>query len=278
MISAKFILFSILVRPLLKHLGLNYTGKSNKPTSASTNSANSLLKIFSNYLASSGWVESQNSGMPTRDGLALPWLTYPAIELLEKLNLKSSLVVEIGSGASTIYWSRKSKHVTSYEFDSSWYEKLLSELQGNRAVSLHLIKTNEINRNAIDSYHLEVSHQIGVFIEEPASSEVLKQELMEISRCGDFVESLISSLRTANVVLIDGNFRNICLFMAGIYCKGDSIIILDNSERDDYKAGRNALESQGYTEIPFCGLGPINPYSWTTSVYLKSLSSLDYQK
>ena len=278
MISAKFALFSILAKPLLKHLGLNYSGKSNGLPSAGTNSASSLLKIFSNYLASSGWVESQNSGMPSRDGLAFPWLTYPAIELLDKLNLESSLVVEVGSGASTIYWSRKTKRVTSFEFDSSWYEKLFSELKGSKNVSLNLIKTDNINRNTTDPYFLEVLHHIGVFSEEPASSEVLKQELLDISRCGDFVQSLISSLKTANVVLIDGNFRNICLFMAGIYCQADSIIILDNSERDAYKAGRIALESHGYIEIPFCGLGPINPYSWTTSIYLKSLRSLDYKK
>jgi hypothetical protein len=108
------------------------------------------------------------------------------------------------------------------------------------------------------------------------STEILEEELMETALNGTFLNSLANSLKSANLVLIDGHYRNICLLMAGLYCSKDSIVVLDNSERKDYSSGREALESEGFIEIPFCGLGPINPYSWTTSIYVKSLESFRY--
>ncbi len=276
--STKFRLFSFLARPLVKHLGFEFSEKSRYPNLTAERSASLLLKIFSNYLSSSGWVETQNAGKPVRNGMDIPWLTYPAIEVLDKLDLKSSRIVEIGSGASTVYWSRKCKQITSYEFNVSWYEKLLAELKNNSMVNLQLVIKGESKSNLNDHSYLEANDRIKGLKDKGVSTEVLEEELMETALCGTFLNSLANSLKNANLVLIDGNYRNICSLMVGLYCPADSIVVLDNSEREDYNSGREALESEGFIEIPFCGLGPINSYSWTTSIYVKSLESFHYTK
>lgn len=60
-----------------------------------------------------------------------PWLTYPLIEHLNGLDFSDKHVFEFGAGASTMYWSKRAKHVVSVEFDSAWYELLKEAVPGN---------------------------------------------------------------------------------------------------------------------------------------------------
>ena len=47
------------------------------------------------------------------------------------------------------------------------------------------------------------------------------------------------------------------------------ILIWDNSDRLEYQSGRDALKTQGYRELRFSGMGPINAYGWVTSIFFK---------
>jgi len=72
-----------------------------------------------------------------RDGnnSPLPWITYPCIEFLDRLNLKDCNVFEFGSGSSTLYWSQKSRSVTSVEKDRQWFDKVEGCLPSNCTLS-----------------------------------------------------------------------------------------------------------------------------------------------
>jgi hypothetical protein len=61
----------------------------------------------------------------------VPWFTYPAIEYLNQLDLSHMRVLEFGSGASTLYWARRTKHVVSIEDSKSWYERMKPRLPSN---------------------------------------------------------------------------------------------------------------------------------------------------
>lgn len=65
----------------------------------------------------------------------LPWITYPCIEFLNRLNLKDCNVFEYGSGSSTLYWSQKSRTVTSVEKDRLWFDKVQAALPSNCVLS-----------------------------------------------------------------------------------------------------------------------------------------------
>jgi hypothetical protein len=64
-------------------------------------------------------------------GKPVPWFTYPAIEYLNQLDLSHMRVLEFGSGASTLYWARRTKHVVSIEDSKSWYERMKPQLPSN---------------------------------------------------------------------------------------------------------------------------------------------------
>ncbi len=64
-------------------------------------------------------------------GDPIPWYTYPASEYLKQLDFSDKRVLEYGSGYSTIFWSRRAKHVVSIEDSPGWYEKIKPLLPGN---------------------------------------------------------------------------------------------------------------------------------------------------
>ena len=71
-----------------------------------------------------------------------------------------------------------------------------------------------------------------------------------------------------DVVIIDGRFRRSCAEIACKVIKKEGIIIFDNA--DWYPDACNDLRQQGWFQIDFSGLGPINSYAWTTAVFLRT--------
>lgn len=71
-----------------------------------------------------------------------------------------------------------------------------------------------------------------------------------------------------DMIIIDGNHRFECAKLASNYLNVGGIIILDNS--DWYKNTAKYLRSLKMTEIDFHGFGPINHYTWTTSLFIGS--------
>ena len=77
------------------------------------------------------WKSFWNSKCLDKDGNAVPWFTYPAIEYIKQLDLSDKRVLEYGSGFSTIFWAKRTKAVGSIEDDKSWYETLKPQLPAN---------------------------------------------------------------------------------------------------------------------------------------------------
>lgn len=82
----------------------------------------------------------------------------------------------------------------------------------------------------------------------------------------------ISAIKDVNIkldiIVIDGLHRLECAQRAIPHLKLDGMILLDNSDWF-VKTGRY-LRDQNFIEIPFSGLGPINDYAWTTSVFINA--------
>jgi len=101
-----------------------------------------FYQIFNNIYGHSNVV---NGFIKSGDNQPLPWISYPAIEFLNTLDLKECDVFEYGSGSSTLYWSSKARTVTSVERDPEWYNKVKTSLPSNCV--LHL---NEKDREYVE--------------------------------------------------------------------------------------------------------------------------------
>jgi len=71
-----------------------------------------------------------------------------------------------------------------------------------------------------------------------------------------------------DIVVIDGSFRQACVATACRVVRRDGIIIFDNA--DWYPDACAELRAQGWFQIDFSGFRPVNPYCWTTSVFVRS--------
>jgi hypothetical protein len=87
----------------------------------------------------------------------------------------------------------------------------------------------------------------------------------------DHIANLAAS---ADWIFVDGGPRNFYTNFVLRYVKEESIFVLDNTDETYTKCSRDALKQAGYAEIPFHSLGPLNPFSWSTSVFVKSFDSL----
>jgi hypothetical protein len=89
----------------------------------------------------------------------------------------------------------------------------------------------------------------------------LKEEQFEYV---DFIEN---ANKLYDVIVIDGAYRYDCA-KAAIKCiSDDGLIILDNSER--YPKLCSELRNHDLLQVDFFGLGPINYYTWTTSLFFQ---------
>jgi len=85
-----------------------------------------------------------------KDGQAIPWFTYPAIEYIKQLSFKDKTVFEYGSGYSTVFWAGRCRKLVSVEDDPEWHHRIGEWLPDS--VEYILAKTKEEYVNAIGKY------------------------------------------------------------------------------------------------------------------------------
>ena len=71
-----------------------------------------------------------------------------------------------------------------------------------------------------------------------------------------------------DVVIIDGVWRQECVDLAGTLLNENGIVILDNADWHPL-AARKLREELNLLQVDFHGFGPINDYTWTTSIFFK---------
>ena len=69
-----------------------------------------------------------------------------------------------------------------------------------------------------------------------------------------------------DIIIIDGSYRHECAKVAVKKLKPGGIILLDNA--DWYVETAKLLRESDLIQVDMTGLGPINPYVWTTSFFL----------
>ncbi len=165
------------------------------------------------------------------DDRPLPWFTYPAIEYLEQLDLRDRTVFEYGSGQSTLFWAARAKRVVSVEHNPDWHAFVSARLR-----------------------------QLG------GSSEIILEP--DYDR---YIRVIAQSNDQYDVICIDGlvdrRGRVKCAALAMSHLKPGGMMIVDNA--DYLPATTRILREADLIEIDMHGLGPCNPYAWTTSLFLR---------
>ena len=82
-----------------------------------------------------------------------------------------------------------------------------------------------------------------------------------------YVDSILRQADKFDLVVVDGEYRAACATSALAMLKDDGMVILDNA--DWHSEAADILRKGGLLEVDFSGFGPLNDYTWTTSLFFK---------
>lgn len=211
----------------------------------------SLIKVLTNpshlrallsfdkkgYLADIGWFKAFDTKSPVDgDGNPIPWVTYSFIDFIKTRLTKQHTVFEFGSGNSTYFYSKYAGEVVSVEHDKEWYNKIDSSAA------------------------------------KPDNSELIYCELI---RGGDYCRMPLKLNKKFDIIIVDGRDRVNCCKQGISALTSNGVMVLDDSEREDYKKGVDFLLSQGFKHLLLSGISPGLFYRKSTSVFYKADNCLD---
>lgn len=162
--------------------------------------------------------------------LDIPWWNVAAtqdIEAFLRQRIKAR-VFEYGSGASTVWLSRRAASVTSVEHDAAWADKLGESIAGFPSTQLITASFDAVG-SAPDQPYVRAIDGTGLY----------------------------------DLIVIDGRLRAACLERALPHLRADGIIVFDDSGRRRYRA---ALAASALNERHYFGLSYCVPYPDHTSV------------
>jgi hypothetical protein len=91
----------------------------------------------------------------------------------------------------------------------------------------------------------------------------------------DYITGLKQSDKKFDLIIIDGIHRVDCCSSASKYLTDKGVIILDDSEREQYKEGIEYLTNEGFRKIDFWGMPPGMVIRKCTSIFYKTNNCMD---
>jgi len=188
------------------------------------------------YLSDKGWFHSRYQRRAIdADQKPIPWFTYAAIHFLNQ--------------------KLEGKSLRIFEFGS-----------GNSTIWF-ASKNQSIVSVEYDAEFYEII--------KPQLKAFNKVEYLQASLGVDYNQSILKYKKEFDIIVIDGRERVECARNSIQALKDDGVIIWDNSDREEYKAGYDLIEKAGFKRLDFRSLGPIGHVEWQTTIYYKSENCLD---
>jgi hypothetical protein len=194
-----------------------------------------ISQKYSGYLVDIGWFNSYKTKQSINAlSKPIPRTTYPFIDFIVERLNKEITLFEYGSGNSTLFWAERVKEVNSVEHSSEWF-KLISDKTAH-------LKNVEIKYTdaAKDSY----SDAIKLF-----------------SKKYDFI-------------MVDAIYRIDCMKASLDYLTKIGVVILDDSEREEYREGIEFIVNNGFRRIDFWGIAPTILFKKCTTIFYRNNNCL----
>lgn len=165
-----------------------------------------------------------------KEGNAIPWYTYPAIEYLSQFDYSCKKVFEFGCGYSSLFWAQRAAEVISVEDNPEWFNKWRNEFQEPN-LSIRWRDEGEAYFNAI----FEESDRYDVIVVDGKL------------RC-DCAATAVEKLAPGGMIILDDSDRiNTSL---------------------EYVKAVEVLKKANLLQVDFYGFCPMNNYTKTTSLFL----------
>jgi len=104
----------------------------------------------------------------------------------------------------------------------------------------------------------------------PAKVRYVQAELST----GQYARQIESEDAQFDIVVIDGRDRVQCAKSSSGALALGGVIVWDNTDRPEYREGYEFLRDLGFRRVDFWGMGPINTYESSTSIFYRSENCL----
>ena len=200
--------------------------------------AKRALALFAS-LNDLGWQRSVEARAAVgHDGHPVAWYTYPALLWLEPRLRPSDRVFEYGAGNSTLWYAARVATVTSVEHDAIWAATVRSTAPANATVLQRDCLGDGAYAPEDDPYVTAISdHDISSF----------------------------------DIVVVDGRARVSCVESVVSQLAAPALLVLDNSDRPQYRPALDRLAAEDFERIDFAGPAPGSGRMGCTSVFGRDL-------
>ncbi len=161
----------------------------------------------------------------------MPWISFPAIDLLSKTLGPADRVFEYGGGGSTLFWIDRVAEVVTVEHDAEWFNALKDRMKGEQRA---------------DWTGLERSAVSGDLVPAPDPSDPDHYASSDANYAHMNFKAYASAIDAYpdghfDVVMVDGRARTSCLVHALPKLRKGGLLILDNAEREHYTVKNGAV-------------------------------------
>ncbi|TXI79590.1 MAG: hypothetical protein E6Q44_09055 [Flavobacteriales bacterium] len=190
------------------------------------------------------WARALRDGANSMDERTA-WITFPAIDRLDRILKRTDRVFEYGGGGSTLFWLDRVAQVVTVEHDPQWYailEQRLRKEGADRWTGIHVPATP------------------GTLVPVPDPAEPAHYASADAASQGCNYQAYVHAIDRYpdghfDVLMIDGRARTSCLAHATAKLKRGGLLVLDNAERARYTE-RNAEVLRGFTVL-LSGMAPV---------------------
>ncbi|MCP5272940.1 MAG: FkbM family methyltransferase [Burkholderiaceae bacterium] len=197
-----------------------------------------LLRLSRGALAQYGWRRSvRERAAVDAQGSPLPWLCYPAIDLLAARVRPELRVFEYGCGHSTLWWAERVRVLAAVEHDAAWHARMQARLPAHVALRhVPLVDGGDYCRAAVQA---------------------------------------AGAATRWDIVVVDGRDRVNCMQQAVGVLSDGGVMVVDNTDRPQYAPGLDWLRERGFRRLPLRGLAPIVDTLTETSLLYRPGNVLD---
>lgn len=168
--------------------------------------------------------------------VALPWITFGAIDYLEHTIHPEKKVLELGGGSSTLWWAKRGNPVVTIETSKAWYDQLMAKAEISE-FNVKLILVEEIN---LETLRKEIDGEYDVVIADHSGD---RSGIVEI---------------------------------ANEFLSANGLVVFDNSDREKYVHIKKLFSKHGFGYISFFGLVPGLRYATECTVFCRNFQSPDW--
>jgi hypothetical protein len=221
------------------------------------------------YLKPLGWDRSIVSHQAEdRDG-PVPWITYPALRMLERVVRPHFKVFEYGAGNSSLWWAARVDDVVSVEHDPAW-----AEMVAGRAPANLRVVPRPMGAAIAGPGGSLVATFLAAHPDPPLSGDPARDAadgLVWEPFAAYLAELACFPVGWFDVVVVDGMARAPAAWMAAQLVKPDGFVVFDNADRWQYNSGYQALAAAGFARLDFYGTRPILVDESCTAIFARSL-------